>query len=289
MVPKRKLQNYSTRTIKVLYFILILNLAVLFIKIFAGIVTKSISILSDAAHSAIDALNNIVGLVVLKYAVEPPDKEHPYGHGKFETLASFAIVIFLVIACVEIAQNSVTRLMHPVELPLFKAEIIWLLLITLGVNIFVWLFERNQGKKLRSDLLIADSSHTGSDVLITISVLCSQYFIAKKMYFVDPVIAIFIAVFIVRAVMEIVKSTVPILVDGTWVDSKEIKKAVLSVDGVTDCYEIYSRKSPYVSFIECKIKVEPKDLYNAHKIADKVEEKLRSDFGKCKVTVHVEP
>ena len=280
---------YSHDVKKVLLIILILNLIVLLIKIFAGIVTRSLAILGDAAHSTSDMLNNIVGLVVLKYAVEPADKQHPYGHGKFETLAAFGIVIFLAIAGVELLQSSITRLMHPVKLPLFKPEIVWLLVLTLVINLFVWLYERNKGKKLKSDLLIADSSHTGSDVLITLSVLAAQIFIAREIYWIDPVIAILIALFIAKAAYEILVRTIPVLVDEAWLDPNEIKKAVLSINDVTHCYDVYSRRSPHIAFIECKIKVVPKDLYSAHKVADKVEEKLKEDFGECKATVHVEP
>ncbi len=284
-----KQSHYSSETKKVLWIILILNIIVLIIKIFAGIVTSSLSILGDAAHSAADTLNNAVGLIVIRYATEPPDKQHPYGHGKFETLAAFGIVIFLAIACVEIVQSSIGRMLHPVELPLFKKEIVWLLIFTLIINVLVWAYERDKGRKLKSDLLIADSSHTGSDVLITLSVLGSQIFIANKMYWIDPVLAIIISIIIAKAGYEILSSTIPVLVDAAWLDSKEIKKSVLSVNDVTDCYDIYSRKGPYSAFIECTIKVKPKDLYNAHKVADDVEKNLKEDFGRCKITVHVEP
>lgn len=289
MMSSSHLNQYSKRVKKILWIILLLNLLVLVIKIFAGVVTKSLSILGDAAHSGSDLLNNIVGLVVLKYAHEPPDKEHPYGHGKFETLAAFAIVIFLVIACVEIVQGSLNRLIHPVDLPLFKKEIVWLLIATLIINLFVWIYERNEGKKLKNTLLIADSSHTGSDVLITISVLGSQIFIVNKMFWIDPVVALAIAFFIAKAAYEIIKTTVPILVDEAWLDPKLVSKSVLSVPDVTHCYNVHSRRGPYSAFVECKIKVTPKDLYGAHQVADKVEAKLKKDFGHCKVTVHVEP
>lgn len=284
-----ELKNYSSETKKILFFVLILNLAVLAIKIYAGIATGSLSILGDAAHSASDALNNVVGIVVLKYASEPPDKEHPYGHGKFETLAAFAIVIFLAIACVEILQSSVGRLLHPVELPLYKTEIVWLLFITLVVNLTIWIYERRKGKELDSDLLVADSSHTASDVLITLSVLASQFFIAQKMFWVDPLVAILIAGFIAKAAYEIISSTVPILVDKAWLDEKDVHASVISIKDVVACYDIYSRRSPHLSYIECTIKVTPKDLYGAHLIADMVEDKLRDDFGNCKVMVHIEP
>ncbi len=288
-MTKTKETQYSRETKKVLWIILLLNAVVLFIKIFAGVITSSLSILGDAAHTAADTLNNIVGLIVMKYAAEPPDKQHPYGHGKFETLAAFGIVIFLAIACVEIVQSSFGRILHPVELPLFKKEIVWLLIFTLIINIIVWIYERNKGNVLKSDLLIADSSHTASDILITLSVLGSQIFIAQKMYWVDPIIAIIISLFIAKAGYEILSRTVPILVDAAWLDPKDIKKSVLSVNDVIDCYDIYSRRGPYSAFIECKIKVKPKDLYSAHKTADEVEKKLREVFGRCKVTVHVEP
>lgn len=280
---------YSYDVKRVLWLILILNIIVLLIKIFAGIVTRSLAIFGDAAHSTSDMLNNIVGLVVLKYAVEPADRKHPYGHGKFETLAAFGIVIFLAIAGVELLQSAVQRLIHPVKLPLFKEEIVWLLLLTLVINLFVWLYERSRGKKFKSDLLVADSSHTGSDVLITLSVLASQFFIAKAIYWVDSAITILIVLFIAKAAYEILTRTVPILVDEAWIDPNCIKEAALSINDVTHCYDVYSRRSPHLAFIECKIKVVPRDLYSAHKVADKVEEKLKQDFGECTVTVHVEP
>ena len=109
------------------------------------------------------------------------------------------------------------------------------------------------------------------------------------MYWTDPFLAIVIALIIVKAGYEIVRNTVPILVDERWVSSKEILKSVLSVQGVTDCYNIYSRKSPDSAYIECKIRVVPKDLQGAHKIADMVENKLKEDFGQCTATIHIEP
>ena len=288
----QKIKNHKINlqeTKNVVIFILILNLIVLLAKVFAGIITKSLSILGDAAHSTSDALNNLVALAIITHAHKPADEEHPYGHGKFETLGAFGIVAFLAIAAVEIIRGSLVRLIHPVELPLFSKNVVYLLISTLIVNLLVWIYERKKGKELKSDFLIADSSHTGSDVLITISVLASQYFIAKKMFWTDPILAIVIAGFIVKAGYEIVKNTVPILVDERWVNAKEIRTSAMSVHGVTSCYDIYSRQSPDQAYIECKIKVTPKDVKSAHKIADEVENKLKSDFGNCKVTVHVEP
>lgn len=289
-MPETQAPNFYPQQVKkVLWIVLILNLLVFAIELFAGIVTRSLSIFSDAAHTMIDSSNNILGLVVLTLAAKPPDKEHPYGHGKFETLAAFAIVAFLAITCIEIIQASAGRLLHPVKLPLFNKGVLFLLFITLVLNLIIWSYERFQGIKLKSSLLLADSSHTGSDILVKLSVIGSQFFIAREMYWVDPLIAILITFFIAKAGYEILMRTLPVLVDGVWLDPEVIRKSATEVDGIISCYEIYSRQSPYTNFIECKIKVIPKDLYGAHKVADKVEEKLKQDFGDCKITVHVEP
>ena len=286
-ITNHKINLKETKNVVV--FILILNLIVLAVKIFAGIATKSLSILGDAAHSTSDALNNFVALAILAHANKPADEEHPYGHGKFETLGAFGIVAFLAVAAVEIIRGSFVRLIHPVELPLFSKAVVFLLVFTLIINLFVWIYERKKGRELKSSFLIADSSHTGSDVLITISVLASQYFISRKMFWTDPILAMIIAGFIIKAGYEIVKNTVPILVDERWINAKEIRTSVMSIQGVTSCYDIYSRKSPDQAYIECKIKVTSKDLKSAHKIADEVENKLKSDFGECKISVHIEP
>lgn len=289
MKENQQFDQYSYNVKKILCIIFFLNLLVLLIKVFAGIVTKSLSIFGDAAHSGADTLNNLVGLLILKYASEPPDKKHPYGHGKYETLAAFAIIMFLAIAFAEIVHGSLNRLINPVKLPLFSKEVVWLLIITFLINLFVWIYERKQGLKFKSNLLIADSSHTGSDVLITMSVLASQFFIAREIYWVDPIVAILIAFFIAKAGFEIFKSTVPILLDEAWLEPEIVSRTVLSVSDIKDCYDIYSRRGPHSAFIECTVKVVPKDLFAAHKLADKVEEKLKNDFGDCKVTIHIEP
>lgn len=286
VVPQK---SYPTEIQKVLKIILYLNVFVLILKIIAGFTTQSLSILGDAAHSTSDMLNNIVGIIVIKHASNPPDKNHPYGYGKIETLAAFGIVTFLAVAFIEIMQSAVGRLLHPVELPLFRPEVVFMLIATLIINLFVWIYERKKAKELNSNFLLADSSHTGSDVLMTVTVLCSQFFIARGMHSIDAIVAIIIAIFIAKAAHEIVMDTVPVLLDRAWLDDLQIENSVLKVPGVTKCYDIYSRKSPNSAFIELKINVIPKDLLGAHEVADNVEDALIKEFGDCKIMIHIEP
>lgn len=216
--------TYSEETTKILKNILGLNVFVLIMKFVVGFYSGSLAIISDAVHSTTDSLNNVVGIAVLKHSNQPPDKDHPYGHGKFETLAAFAIVVFLAIAFFEIVKSAIERLVTPIELPVFSSVVVITLVVTLLINIFVWQYERRKGLELNSDLLLADSSHTGSDILITLSVLFPQLFIAKGLLIVDPIVAFIIAALIAKAAREIILNTVPILVDEVWLKEEDIKK-----------------------------------------------------------------
>src|SRR5215510_16237858 len=103
-------ETYRRGVRRVLFVTLALNVVVVAGKLVAGLLASSLSVVSDAIHSSVDSLNNIVGLVVMKYATAEPDEGHPYGHAKFETLAAFAIAGFLFVTCYEIGANAVKRL-----------------------------------------------------------------------------------------------------------------------------------------------------------------------------------
>src|SRR5215470_7771066 len=102
--------TYQRGVRRVLLITLALNVLVVAGKLIAGLLADSLSVISDAIHSSVDSLNNIVGLVVMKYATAEPDEGHPYGHAKFETLAAFAIAGFLFVTCYQISISAVKRI-----------------------------------------------------------------------------------------------------------------------------------------------------------------------------------
>src|SRR5687767_7226014 len=106
-------ESYQRSVTRVLVVILLLNLAVVVGKAIAGWLANSLTVMSDAVHSTIDAANNVVGIIVIRYATAPPDKEHPYGHGKFETLGAFCVAGFLFVTCFEITMRAFSRLFEP--------------------------------------------------------------------------------------------------------------------------------------------------------------------------------
>jgi cation diffusion facilitator family transporter len=133
---------------KVLTITLLLNLLVMGLKAWVGWWTGSLSLLADALHSVTDSANNVLGLVASRFASPEPDRDHPYGHQKFDAVGALAISAFLGIACFEILQGAVERLFSPSQEVKMSAPVLWLLLIVLGVNIFVAFYERHVGRLL---------------------------------------------------------------------------------------------------------------------------------------------
>jgi cation diffusion facilitator family transporter len=275
----------------VLAGLLVANILVLIAKATIGIIAGSLAVMGDAIHSSVDAVYNVLGLVVVRVAAREPDEEHPYGHGKFETLGALSIVVFLSITCFELIRSAVERLIgggHAVQITDLGLLI---LLATLAANVVVAWYENRRGRQLQSELLIADAAHTRTDVFITIGVLIGLIFSRQGYRWVDPVVAIGVALLIVRVAYRILQRVVPVLVDERAVPAPTIRETAQAVEGVKDAYGIRSRGgNAGVRYAEVTIAVDSAaNVADAHAIADKVEERLKHDLELEEVTVHVEP
>jgi len=270
--------------------LLVANLAVVAAKSFVGLRAGSLAILGSALDSSVDALNNVLALIVVRVAAKEPDEDHPYGHGKFETLGALAIVGFLAITCFELIRGAVNELLqgaHPVGVTDSQLAV---LVLTLGVNVVIAWYENRRGRELRSELLVADAAHTRADVLITIGVLAGVLFARQGWWWIDPVVAIAVALVIVLVAYRILVRTVPVLVDQRALPTGEIRQTAETVPGVKSAYGIRSRGPSDLRYAEVTIAVDPKaDVAAAHAIADQVEERLKQDLQLHEVTVHVEP
>ena len=270
--------------------LLVANLAVVAAKSFVGLRAGSLAILGSALDSSVDALNNVLALIVVRVAAKEPDEDHPYGHGKFETLGALAIVGFLAITCFELIRGAVKELLqgaHPVGVTDSQLAV---LVLTLGVNVVIAWYENRRGRELRSELLIADAAHTRADVLITVGVLAGVLFARQGWWWIDPVVAIAVALVIVQVAYRILVRTVPVLVDQRALPTGEIRQTAETVPGVKSAYGIRSRGPSDLRYAEVTIAVDPKaDVAAAHAIADQVEERLKQDLQLHEVTVHVEP
>jgi len=270
--------------------LLVANLAVVAAKSFVGLRAGSLAILGSALDSSVDALNNVLALIVVRVAAKEPDEDHPYGHGKFETLGALAIVGFLSITCFELVRGAVNELLqgaHPVGVTDSQLAV---LVLTLGGNVVIAWYENRRGRELRSELLVADAAHTRADALITVGVLVGVLFARQGWWWIDPVVAIAVALVIVLVAYRILVRTVPVLVDQRALPTGEIRQTAETVPGVKSAYGIRSRGPSDLRYAEVTIAVDPKaDVAAAHAIADQVEERLKNDLQLHEVTVHVEP
>lgn len=274
----------------VLLWILWANLALVGVKVGVGWAIGSLAVLGDAAHSTIDALNNVIGLTAIRFAAAPPDEDHPYGHGKFETLGALAIAGFLSVACFELLKAAVERLAGGGSPPRPDLVTVLILGTTVLISGGIAYYERRRGRQLGSELLDADSRHTLADVWITVSVLLGLGLVHLGWGQADAILAGVVAIVVAYSGFQILRRTVPVLVDRRVVDPESVYDVAISVAGVESVTEIRSRGRPGEGFAELTVKVNPAtQVRRAHRIADEVERRVAEEFNLRNVVVHVEP
>ncbi|MBW4581353.1 MAG: cation diffusion facilitator family transporter [Tildeniella nuda ZEHNDER 1965/U140] len=281
-----------SRVRKVLLITLLLNLFVMVLKAGVGWLTGSLSLLADALHSVTDSANNVLGLVASRFSSPEPDRDHPYGHQKFEAVGALGIAAFLGIACFEILQGAIEHLMTPHHDPVkISPQELWLLLIVLGVNIFVAFYERHEGMRIGSAILIADAKHTMSDIWVTISVLGGLIGIwAWGLQWLDVALAFPVAVLVFSSGWSVLKDNLPSLVDEMAIAPEAIHTIAMQVPGVLNCHDIASRGVVgRQTFIEMHLIVGAPDVETAHQVTEEVEERLEERFGPARILIHLEP
>jgi cation diffusion facilitator family transporter len=276
---------------KVLIITLLLNLFVMGLKALVGYWTGSLSLLADALHSVTDSANNVLGLIASKFSSPQPDREHPYGHSKFEAVGALGIASFLGIACFEILQGAIERILkgggEPVRI---SPPELWLLLIVLGVNIFVAFYERAVGKRVGSSILIADATHTMSDIWVTISVIAGLIGVWLGYQWMDLVLSFPVALLVFWSGWSVLKDNLPWLVDQMAIAPEAIHAIATSVPGVINCHDIASRGVlGRQVFIEMHLIVDAPDVETAHHITEEVESRLEERFRPVRILIHVEP
>jgi len=278
---------------RILAWILLLNWAVAAAKILYGIASRSTSMTADGFHSLSDGISNIICLIGVHFASQPVDKDHPYGHKKYETLFSLAVAGLLFLVCFNLFREAVVRIKEPVA-PRIDAISFLVMLATLGVNFLVMRYEYNRGRQLQSDLLISDSLHTRADILTSLSVIAGLVImkINPALIILDPAITIFIALFIAYSAFKIVRESAGVLCDSAVVmDEAAVIALVTAIPGVQSCHKIRTRGRPDDIHIDLHVSVAA-DMHmdQAHRISEEIERSLQKNIpGVTDVVVHMEP
>lgn len=276
---------------RVFVYTLFLNLAVAISKLIWGFISNTLSMVADGFHSLLDASANIVGIIGITISAKPPDSDHPYGHRKFEALAAIFISFLMFLSSFEILSECFKRVTGGQgDVPVVTIQSYAIMLITMAVNIGVSKYESARGKQLQSELLIADSKHTFSDVFATVGVLVSLVSVQMNFPVVDVIASLVIVAIILRAGFVIVMTHQGSLLDAAIADPEQIEKLVLSTPGVVGCHKIRSRGMRDSVFVDLHALVLPNlPTAQAHEISSSIENRLRAaGLGIVDVLVHIE-
>jgi cation diffusion facilitator family transporter len=261
-------------------------------KLVTGLVTGSLAFVAEAVHSGTDLVAALLTLFAVRVAVRPPDREHPYGHGKAEHLAALGESAFLILISLFLAGESLRRLIggdgHDVEAT-------WWAFAVLGFVIAVDLsratVSRRAAVRYRSPALAANALHFASDLAGSIAVLVGLVFVAAGEPSADAAAALFVAALVVIAAVRLAMQSVDVLMDRTAADAEErIRSALAGMAQPVDLRRARVRHAAGRHFADLVVAVPPDaGVTQAHAIADAVEEAVERALGAADVVVHVEP
>ena len=275
----------------ILSVVLALNLAVAGAKLGYGFFSGSVAMSADGFNSLLDGFANVVGIIGIVVAARPPDREHHFGHERYETLASMAIGALMAVGVLEIVQSAIARWQSG-ETPQVTRLSFGVMLGSMAVNAGVTLWERRSARRLRSDLLAADARHTGSDVLVSAAVILGLIGERIGLRGADAAVSLVVAGMVALAAWEILREASLVLTDAaTDVEPKALLAAIVTTPGAITAHNLRVRSSGGRNWVEVHVTVDPElTVKQAHEVATEVESAIRDEVGpETQAIVHVEP
>ncbi|HSD85094.1 MAG TPA: cation diffusion facilitator family transporter [Anaerolineae bacterium] len=284
------LAHYHRSVKRVLIGIMILNLIVTAIKFVVGALTGSIAVLADAFNALVDSSSNVIGLFGLRVASDPPDPEHPYGHRKYETIATLGIGGLMLLAGWEVLQDVFERLSGG-QPPVVTTTSLALILLTLPLNIFIVWYEGRRGRELGSDVLLADAMSTRINIFVSLAALIGLLGSSIGLPWLDIVVALGIVVYVAMAAYRIISETSSVLTDSAVIDPHVVEDIARKVPGVWFATKVRSRGREDDVHLDLHVKVDPAmATEQAHAIASEVERRVKDQIpGVVDAVVHIEP
>lgn len=270
------------------------NIFLIIIKVFAGIMSGSVSIISEAIHSGIDLIASAIAFFAVKISSKAPDKRHPYGHGKFENISGVVEGLLIFIAAFWIIFEAIHKIINPSEISFFLLAGS-VMLISATVNFFVSRRLYKVAKETDSIALEADALHLKTDIYSSIGVALGMLFIWMTGWHIfDPIFAIIVALFIMKESFDLVSNAFSPLLDSQVNEDeyKELYDKILELTTIkkVNFKKLRSRRSGPSHFIDFILLVDPNmTVYDSHLICDDIEEKIQNMYIDSDITIHVEP
>ncbi len=263
------------------------------LKAAASIITGSISIRADAVHSVIDLAGVIIGYVGIRISSKPPDRQHAFGHGKVESIASAIIAGLIFLAAGAIAYEAVNRLISGGTLEMVALGI-WVTAAAVVINGAVAWQVRRVARAAESVALEATARHMFTDVLSSVAVLAGLILVQLTgLNILDPVVALLVAALIVRTAYDVMRKSISDLIDAKLPEAEEeiIRAAIMEHAGeLINFHALRTRKAGNRRYIDLHL-VMPKDISvaEAHRMCDHLEKDIKSKLRRASLTIHVEP
>jgi cation diffusion facilitator family transporter len=293
------LTNLQQRKEKVAMLSIASNSSLVVFKIIIGILIGSVSIISEAIHSGMDLLASIIAMFSVKTSSLPADDLHPFGHGKIENISGFVEAVLIFVAAFWIVFEALKKLnsSQVIECAGWGGVV---MLFSAVVNYIVSRKLFHVGKETDSIALQADAWHLRTDVYTSAGVMASlgiiwtghKLFPASDINWIDPVAALFVAVFILRAAYHLIVQSIRDLIDVKLPPEEEdcIRNIISHQPAINGFHQLRTRRAGNVRFVEFHIKVDPQmSVLDSHNITKGLEQNIRQKFPESAITIHIEP
>jgi cation diffusion facilitator family transporter len=280
-----------TEKVKTARLSILSNTLLIILKLTVGLISGSVSILSEAIHSSMDLIAALIAFFSVRVSDNPPDSKHPYGHGKVENISGVIEALLIFIAAVLIIIEAVKKLMGE-NTPLDSIALGSIIMfISALVNTFVSRRLYKIARETNSVALEADALHLKTDIFTSLGVsLGLGLILITGIEWLDPIIAILVALFILKESYNLLSRAFTPLLDTAW-EEEDINKLESTLQRMNVKYhDLRTRVAGNYRFVEFHILVpENESVGNAHKDCDKIEEELTRTYQNLSVTIHVEP
>lgn len=271
----------------------LLDLVLGVLKIVVGLFANSLALVSDGIHSLSDLLTDAFVLVIARISHQQPDRTHPYGHGRFETLGTAVISIALFMVAGGICYDSIRRLNEMESLPLPG----WLALLVAFLSIagkeWIYRYTRRVARRINSPMLLANAWHSRTDALSSVVVLLGLVAARFGYPWMDLVAAIIVAMLIASIAWKLISDSLKELVDSALPEKelKRIRKAVMACNGIRGVHELRSRQHGGRVLLDVHVQVDSRiSVSEGHYLGDQVSEALHTQFPEiADVLVHIDP
>ena len=275
------------------------NAALLTFKFIAGVLGNSSAMIADAIHSLSDFVTDILVLVFVSISAKPQDQSHDYGHGKFETIASFLIGLALVTAATGIVVSGVmkfTAWLNGEELEAPRWIALWAALLSIAIKEMLYQYTSHRGKELNSQVMIANAWHHRSDALSSVGAAIGiglAIWLGNNWAVFDPLASIVVGLMLVKVAYELLKKSINELTESSLPaeTEQEIVQIIQSFGDVQQPHNLRTRRIGNRIAIEAHIRMDGQlPLNSVHERATTIEQKLKQRFGaNTHVSLHMEP